>query len=216
MPAIWLDRDERRDLPPVCMVCGVEATTTTRQTFRWHPPWVIVLILVSIPIWVIVALILTKTMTVHAPVCEEHRGYWRRRKLIAWLPVLSGVTLFGVGAAVMIGAGNDPRLQDIGLYVMLGGALWFFVTLIAAAIVLRGGVRATEITDDEVRLAGVHPEFVDALRDRRREERDRERARRLERDQEHDDRGDRGRRSRRDEGHGPSDRGRLPRYDGYE
>src|SRR5262245_61469435 len=36
MPALWLDRYECRDgeLPPVCMVCGAEATTTIRQTFR--------------------------------------------------------------------------------------------------------------------------------------------------------------------------------------
>jgi hypothetical protein len=214
MPAIWLDRDECRDLPPVCMVCGAEAAATSRQTFRWHPPWVIVLILVSVPIWIIVALILTKKMTVYAPVCEQHRNYWLRRKLIAWLPVLSGVALFGVGAAVMITAGNDPRLQDFGLYVMMGGALWFFVTLIVAAVVLRGGVRATEITDDAVRLAGLNPDFGDALRDQRAEDREREQARRRKRDEEYDAR-EQARRWKQDRESRARDPGRPPRYDDY-
>ncbi len=181
MPAVWLDRYEcTRDgeLPPVCMVCGAEATTTVRQNFRWHPQWVIVLILAGVLIWAIVAIILTKTMTVYAPVCDEHKGHWFKRKLIGWGLVLFGMAVFAVGFVSMATFANNPQLQQYtGLGLLLGGVV-FFITLIVAAFVLRSAIRPAEITDDDIRLTGVDEGFVEALREQRREDREREKARR--------------------------------------
>jgi hypothetical protein len=184
VPTVWLDRYECRDgeLPPVCMVCGAEATTTSRQTFRWHPPWVLVLILAGVLIWAIVAIILTKTMTVYALVCDEHKGHWFKRKLIGWRLVLLGLAAFCVGF-LMMALVNDPRFGDFASLGPLLGAAVFFATLIAAVLVLRSAIRPTEITDDDIRLTGVSEGFVEALREQRREERDRDRARRRKRDE---------------------------------
>jgi hypothetical protein len=184
MAAVWLDRFECRyeELPPVCIVCGAEATATSRQTFRWHPPWVIVLILVNLLIWAIVALLLTKTMTMDAPVCDEHKGHWFKRKLIGWGAVLLGLAVFAGGVAVSVGLADDPRFRDVAPWGFLVGAVAFLVLLIVAAVVMRSGVRATEITDDDMRLTGVSEGFVEALREQRREERERARGRRRKRD----------------------------------
>src|SRR5262249_9663675 len=69
MATVRLERDEvdNDSLPDVCMVCGAEATLRKRKSFSWHPPWVILLILISLWPYIIVALILTKRMTVRAP-----------------------------------------------------------------------------------------------------------------------------------------------------
>ena len=197
MPAIWLDRDECRDLPPVCMVCGEAATTTSRQTFRWHPPWVIVLILVGVLVWVIVAIILTKSMTVEAPVCDEHKGHWFKRKLIGWLAVLLGIAAFFAGVFVAIHLDGDPRLRDYAVWGFLAGAVMFLIGLIVASVVFRAAIRPLEITDDDIRLTRVSEGFVEAIRDQRREDRERERERRRSRDREYDEDDDYDRRRRR-------------------
>lgn len=181
MAAIWLDRDEVRDLPPVCMVCGAEATTTSRQTFRWHPPWVIVLIIAGLLIWAIVAIILTKTMTVQAPVCDEHKGHWFKRKLIGWLAVLLGLAALFGGIVVMASVGNDPRYRDLAALGPLGGAVSMLLGLIVAVVAFRSAIRPLEISNDDIRLTGVHAEFIEAVREDRRVQDQREEERRRKR-----------------------------------
>src|SRR6266851_3941179 len=94
MPSVKLsDYECERDmLPPVCMFCGNPATTRVRRNFSWHPGWVYILILVNLLITLVVALILTKKMTVRVPVCDEHEGYWRRR----FAPLLGSFVLISI------------------------------------------------------------------------------------------------------------------------
>jgi hypothetical protein len=174
MAKVWLDRDEcTRDggLPDVCIVCGDVARESTRQTFRWCPEWVIVLILAGVLVWVIVAMILTKTMVVYAPVCEAHRGHWFKRTLLNWLLVLGGIAAIVLGFVALAVMENDPNLRDLAFLGPLLGVLTFIGTLIAAVIVSRTAIRPTEITDDDIQLTGVNEEFVEALKEQRRAER---------------------------------------------
>jgi hypothetical protein len=183
MASIWLDRYECRkgELPPVCMVCGAEATGTRKITFRWCPPWVIVLILAGILIWAIVSIILTKSMTVYAPVCSEHRNHWFKRKAIAWGLLLSMLAVVVAGIALSIAEANNPQYRDLGFMFSVGGAIGFILALIVAAIVISTGIKPSEISDREIQLTRVNAGFVDAVREQRWEERERERARRRER-----------------------------------
>jgi hypothetical protein len=83
-------------LPQMCMVCGQPAVTHIRKKFAWHPPWVIILILINLIVYAVVALIMTKRMTVDVPVCDKHRGYWWKRMLLMLLPL---PIIIGVGIA---------------------------------------------------------------------------------------------------------------------
>lgn len=65
---------EEYDLPPVRAKCGARAVARPEKTFSWHPGWVTVLILVGLMPYVLVALILTKRMTVPLPLCQRHRN----------------------------------------------------------------------------------------------------------------------------------------------
>ena len=157
-------------------VGGAEASQTTRQTFRWHPPWVIVLILAGVLIWVIVALILTKTMVVYAPVCDRHRRYWFGRTVLIWLLVLAGIAAVFAGIFALIAFEKDPQLKDIGTWALPLGILTLLVCWIAAAVVQSLSIRPKEITDEDIQLTHVDPDFVAALKDQRRADRaDRER-----------------------------------------
>src|SRR3954447_19514028 len=88
-------------LPPVCMKCGAPSTGHAKKTFSWHPPWVIVLILGGLLPWAIVAAILTKRMTVRAPMCPAHRSHWLGRAWFVWGGFIALLAV-GFGAVILL------------------------------------------------------------------------------------------------------------------
>jgi hypothetical protein len=178
MPSIRLGRYEveEYELPPVCARCGGRAVVSPSKKFAWHPGWVIVMLFISWPIYLILALVLTKRMTVPLPLCEQHRGYWRNRALLVWggLAVLALLTVLGLILAGVLDDGSGDTLYPP---VIIAAVLAFLVWLITAAIVQSVSIRPTEITDRGIRLVGVSEDFIDAVREDRRgaDEEDRER-----------------------------------------
>ena len=69
-------------------------------------------------------------------------------------------------------ANQGPGNDELTGWLCGGGVVMFFFWLVGAAIYQANGVRPAEITDRDIRLAGVHAEFVHALEDDR--DRDRE------------------------------------------
>jgi hypothetical protein len=193
---------EEYELPRVCARCGKKAVAFPKKSFAWHPPWVIVFVFVGLLVYVVLALVLTKRMTVPLPLCERHRSYWRNRALFLYGGLLAVVLLGIVGlvaASVLDDRGDNHAMGAVCFIV--GGifVLWLF----PAAIVSASGIRPQEITDRSITLAGLSEDFVDTVREERRgdeEEDDRPRRRRSRRDEEEDedDQPPR-RRSRRDE-----------------
>src|SRR5579884_2302584 len=88
---------ERERLPQqLCMRCGEPATFTKTRKFSWYPSWVYLLILIHLLVFIIVAAIITKRMTVPVPLCDKHRYQFLRPTLlgVAALLLLLG-TIFG-------------------------------------------------------------------------------------------------------------------------
>jgi hypothetical protein len=131
-------------------------------------------------------------MTVHAPLCDEHRYHWTWRGLFIWLG-FAFFALLGILCLVALAAqerqrGAFPIAGLLCFGTAMGGLAW----LIAAAIIQQVGIRPTEITDRSITLANVSPSFVRAVREERalREEegRSRRRPRRRSRDEEEETR----------------------------
>jgi hypothetical protein len=188
MPSITLSKYEcSRDLlPDVCAVCGAPATTRKSRTFSWHPSWVWILILVNLLVVLIVALVLTKRMTVRLPVCDQHEGYWRRRTLFYTLPTVF-ILLLGAGAFTYVVSRPPGPADDLNGWLCGGSIGLLFVWVVVAAIVQASGIRSTEITDRTMTLAGLHPDFVAAVREDRARDRDDARYRRTRYGDERDD-----------------------------
>jgi hypothetical protein len=79
-------------LPRRCVKCNEPATNRLRRTLYWHNP-AIYLLLLSPVIYIIVALIIRKSLTFEVPLCDEHRARRRGAILFSWLLGLAGLAL---------------------------------------------------------------------------------------------------------------------------
>ena len=147
-------------LPKVCCRCGMPAEAEKRVSFAWTPPWTLILILAGVLIYIIVAMILRKTRVVYLPVCEEHNSYWKAPELFLGLSLLG--TIVGIIGGIALFSGN-PNTADYVAFVVLGALFWFVVSLIISIVWQQRYIRVTEITDREIRLKNVHPDFIEAL-----------------------------------------------------
>jgi hypothetical protein len=99
------------ELPPICVRCGAPSNgKPLKKTLWWHHPAIYLVLLISPLIYVIVAVIVRKSMKVNVPLCLEHA---KRRSImvtLAWvLPLIGFVDLFvlpqfkvDIGVAVLI------------------------------------------------------------------------------------------------------------------
>src|SRR5262249_2406541 len=116
----------------------------------------------------IVAMIMTKRMTVNVPLCDQHKRHWFNRNLFAF-GGLAFVLLALFGLVAMIDEHRD--LAGIG-FGLLG--LAFLAWLVGLVIISFTAIRPKEITDDWIRLTKISPVFIEAL-DKARAQREDER-----------------------------------------
>lgn len=93
------------DLPHVCIKCGEPANDYRKRTFYWHSPWLYLLILLHILVYLIVALIVRKSASHQIGLCTTHQRQRRNFIAMAWLSLvpLFGGFLFDSGAVALLG-----------------------------------------------------------------------------------------------------------------
>lgn len=163
---------ERGLLPRVCALTGVPTDDVKVKQFWWMPGWVYVTLLAGLLPYVIIALIVRKSMTVELPLIRGKHAHWLVRQLFAVLGVLSTLALFFVGVVLSTDTRNGGQNESLGLILMAGGGIGFLVVLFGAIVFNATAIRPVEITDGHITLAGVHEDFVRALEEER--ERDEE------------------------------------------
>jgi hypothetical protein len=166
MPRIRLSRYEavRGDLPAVCMCCGKPADEAPKRTFTWVPQWVLIAI-VAPAIFLILALVLMRRMTIRTPLCNQHLSYWRKRSRFIWigLGVLVCVMFWTIG---VVNNDQHAHLREKVLpWVCLGTFVLGLIWLIVAAVIQANTIRPTKITEEDIYLTGVCQEFADAVRE---------------------------------------------------
>jgi len=172
-------REAAGDLPDVCMCCGQASTIVKSKNMSWCPSWVGILILGGLLPYLIVAMILTKRMTVQVPLCDQHKGHWFKRTM--W--TVGTFFLFAAicGGALALGlvmTEGAPRRRDEvtgGVCVLSAilGVIWIVILLIAQ----NTAIRPAEITDRDITLKGVSQEFVDAVENEQYDDRKSRRSR---------------------------------------
>lgn len=140
------------DLPPMCVKCGQPATDKpVVKTFSWHHPGFYLLIFVGVLIYVIVALIVRKTIRVAVPLCAHHR---QRRGV--WITLAWVLPLIGIADAFVL-----PRLFDLDS----GWIALIVVVSILAGLILWAAVsnpiRPQSIDNFSAEFSGFCDPFLD-------------------------------------------------------
>jgi hypothetical protein len=78
-------------LPPPCVKCGAPASKTVTKLFSWHHPALYLLILAGLLIYVIVALIVRKSIKLSVPLCARHAQKRSTAVMLAWVIPVIGV-----------------------------------------------------------------------------------------------------------------------------
>ena len=142
-------------LPAACVRCGKPSEDLLSKTFRWHSPWLYILILVGVLFYVIVALVVQKKARIDIPFCHRHR-LWRSRMNM-------------VGAVLLIG--SVPLSILLGLLDVDGGivALVAVATAFAGALVfgiVGGSFAAVYIDENCAKFKGASQQFLSLLPNR--------------------------------------------------
>jgi hypothetical protein len=138
-------------LPAVCVKCGCAVEQADfKRNFRWHTPALYLLLLISVPIYLIVALCVQKRATVHLGLCEEHRAKRRKGLTVGWVAFVLGLVmlLFGIGS-------ETPALLLLGLLGFFAGLIY---VLVAAHL-----LTPKKIDQNFVWLNGAHPDLLARL-----------------------------------------------------
>ncbi len=150
--------DKFAPLPDRCVKSNQPAGgRTLKRNLSWHHPWVFILLLISIWVYVIVALIIRKQATIHIGLSEAWFGKRRKAMLVGWTLALLGIAAVIASFPMMERVSAAPLLLIGGIVAFLGAAIY---GLVAARMVV-----AARINERYVWLKGVHPDFLATLPD---------------------------------------------------
>ena len=138
-------------LPDRCVKCNSPAPDPKfRKKLSWHHPAIYILIFVALLIYLVVAMVLRKSITVGLGLCEEHKAKHRRNVFITW-----ALILLSVGGFVLAVIAEDNTLVLLGILLLLAGIIY------AVAVVRI--VTPAKIDDKFAWLRGVNKDYLNEL-----------------------------------------------------
>ncbi|MDZ4816986.1 MAG: DUF4339 domain-containing protein [Verrucomicrobiota bacterium] len=147
--------DLQATFPDRCVKCNKPVTGLKRKMkFAYYTPWLYLLLLVNLIVFIIVAAIVSKKATYEIAVCDYHKRKRTQTILIAW-----GLILFSIVLFIVAGAISSFWPVMVGVLFIVGGVIF-------------GAIRAPYLTpsfiDKEIaRIKGAGPEFLNSLPEKR-------------------------------------------------
>jgi hypothetical protein len=140
-------------LPLLCVKCGAPANgKPVAKNFSWHHPGFYFLILIGLLIYLIVALVVRKTMKLQVPLCLHHAQRRTTAAMLAWvLPVV------GIADAFIL-----PRFNVDGGVVALTTVVLVLAGLVIWAVV-SNPIRPKFIDQYRGEFSGVCESFLQHL-----------------------------------------------------
>ena len=120
-------------LPQNCVKCGQPTNEPfLKRRFSWHPDWYVVLIFVGLLPYIIMAMVASKRMVVHVPLCSRHLERYKALRLAAIFLLLGSIP-------EMIAAGKwlPEDFQGVGIFAGFLALLAGLVCLSIYGAVLR-------------------------------------------------------------------------------
>ena len=152
VPTIWRSKSvlvmaKHAPLPQRCVKCNAPTQRTLKRNLRWHHPALYVLIIGGMLLYFILAMVLSKSATIHVGLCETHAAARRRDILITWLLVLLSFGCFYLSATL-----TDMTYLLVGVVVLLGAVIYGTVRVRVVA--------PQKIDDHYVWLTGVNTNYL--------------------------------------------------------
>ncbi|NLF73070.1 MAG: hypothetical protein GX575_28880 [Candidatus Anammoximicrobium sp.] len=139
-------------LPERCVKSNQPTQRRLKRSLYWHHPAIYLSVLISIWIYVILALVLRKSAIIYIGLSDAWFARRHRAMFIGWLLALTGLALFGLSFHSLVRSDAFPWLLVASPLVFLAGAVY---GLLAARM-----VAPQRISHDYVWLKGVHPDFL--------------------------------------------------------
>lgn len=166
MPTVLLTTHELRTglLPRLCAKCGEPSDESVRLTVPTPLAQAVLAMFLPVcpPLFVVAAVAVKKRSSAALPLCPPHAADWRWRDWLTsltYLPVVCGSYL--AAWAVALFTPIDPVGPAIIYYFV------WVAWVVPAVILWTRTVRITKVTPWGIRLSGVDPAFVAALREDR-------------------------------------------------
>ncbi len=141
------------ELPCRCARCNHPVTRSPiKRLLYWHQSWIYLLILLSVLIYIIVALIVRKKAVARIPLCDQHRQQRWMIVAASWLMVLAGIGAFVTGIGAQTGGGSAA----------VAGLVLFIAGIVLGVWKGRLAV-AKRIDGDKVWIVGFCPKYLDGL-----------------------------------------------------
>ena len=148
--------------PPRCVKCNAAAVPgrSWRKTLYWHPSPYYLLVVIGVLLYVIVAMIVRKKVTVEAGLCELHANKRRTRVLIGWLLFLASIGAFVASWYYGIEKNNRGPIDYgvlalVGVLLILAAGIW--------AVAMTRVLYPRYIDKRIARLGGAGRLFLDSL-----------------------------------------------------
>jgi hypothetical protein len=138
---------KQAQLPERCIKCNAPTRNTLKRNLRWHHPAIYILIVAGFLFYAILALVVSKTATVHVGLCETHVAARKRDILITWLLVLLSFASFYLAVKT-----DEMTLLLVGVAIFLGGVIY--------GIVKARVVAPQKIDDHYVWLTGINTNYL--------------------------------------------------------
>lgn len=124
VPTIWRSKSvlvmtKQTELPDRCVKCNAPAPLKLKRNLRWHHPALYILIIVGFLFYFIIAMVLSKTATIHVGLCETHAASRKRDMFITWMLVLLSFASFVLAVAI-----EDLSFLFVGLMLFLGAVIY--------------------------------------------------------------------------------------------
>ncbi len=168
---LWIDHRQEviDDVPYVCMKCGADAVLEKKTQFAWYPPWVWVLLFAGVLPYIILVMVITKRQRVMVPLCDHHKNHFLFRRIlraVGWLAFFGAPALFVLGFIITPNRGDLASFLCTGWIGLIG---FYFLGLEVSSLLTK--IRPSRITDREIVLTNVSPEFATAVEEHELDER---------------------------------------------
>jgi hypothetical protein len=142
-------------LPPYCVKCGRPSEPTFfAKSFRWHPQWVYIFILLALLLYAILAAVMSKRMTVQVPLCSRHLEKYKSLRSAGAVLTLGSIPEMIIAGSYFSG--------DYMAYGITAGVLALLAGLVC--LLMYGAMlRPTYIGEHHAFFAHANPAFLQML-----------------------------------------------------